>query len=114
MSEVKTRFPVVTNAPKRFPVATQGKPDTLSDSIAQGQNTMKYNKADVDFEHPASGMDSCKDCFSFDPNWSCNKVNGQVRPEDWCNEFTKLVGMGLPRSSNTTNNLPQTGVKKMK
>jgi hypothetical protein len=100
------------NIPAQFPVAKQGKPDTLSAEPLQEVTIKKKNKSQVSFESPGMGADKCRDCKHFDPSWSCYLVNGVVKPDDWCNEYDEVKGIGLPIASNTTSNLPQTGVKK--
>lgn len=48
----------------------------------------KFTKAEVDFEHPASGMDLCRRCVYFQPaTKSCRIVEGLIQPNDWCNKF---------------------------
>lgn len=49
----------------------------------------KFDKSDVDFEHPAKGKDHCKDCQYFEvfgPQ-KCAIVSGKIEPGDWCKEF---------------------------
>jgi len=46
----------------------------------------KLSKQQVDFEHPASGMDHCEDC-KFYLGGACSLVAGSIAPEDWCKRF---------------------------
>lgn len=108
MSEIKTKFPPV-RIPSRFPVAPQGKPDTLSSEPAMEAITHKYEKSEVQFEHPAKGMSDCDDCKHFDPCWSCYLVNGMVRPEDWCNKFEQIKGIGYSIPSSAIKGLAYSG-----
>jgi len=48
----------------------------------------KFTKDEVDFEHPASGMDPCSRCVYFQSaSKSCKIVDGLIQPDDWCNKF---------------------------
>jgi hypothetical protein len=44
----------------------------------------KVSKASVDYEHPAKGMDHCRDCRYFEAPHGCHKVEGAIQPGDWC------------------------------
>ncbi len=49
---------------------------------------MKWNKSEVQFEHPGMGEDKCEDCIHFIPSdHKCSIVKGKVEPKDWCNKF---------------------------
>jgi hypothetical protein len=43
-------------------------------------------KEEVKFEHPAKGKDHCKSCKFFRKD-HCAIVKGDIKPEDWCEEF---------------------------
>lgn len=47
----------------------------------------KFSKIAAQFEHPAKGDDRCGECIHFLPHLACDKVDGLVRPEDWCTLF---------------------------
>jgi hypothetical protein len=48
----------------------------------------KFTKKEVDFEHPASGMDHCADCTHFLKDaHACKIVAGKVLAGDWCQKF---------------------------
>lgn len=44
-------------------------------------------KAEVQYEHPASGDEHCADCVSFRSPNGCALVESPIQPEDWCNLF---------------------------
>jgi hypothetical protein len=47
-----------------------------------------YTKAEVNFEHPATGMNHCGECTYF-LGGRCAIVVGVVQPGDWCKKFAK-------------------------
>ena len=49
----------------------------------------KYTHAQVDYEHPAKGMDQCRDCTHFIAGKpaECEIVKSPIRPEDWCKKW---------------------------
>jgi hypothetical protein len=50
------------------------------------------DKEQVKFEHPATGMDICRQCVHFLKEKNrCEIVSGSVQPEDWCDRFKKRV-----------------------
>jgi hypothetical protein len=47
--------------------------------------TDKLAKQAVQFEHPASMSDHCRDCrFYLAPVEQCRFVAGDIQPQDWC------------------------------
>lgn len=44
-------------------------------------------KAEVQYEHPASGDEHCAACVSFRSPDGCALVESPIQPEDWCNLF---------------------------
>jgi len=46
----------------------------------------RYEKSQVEFEHPAKGPNHCSQCVHFQGK-TCEIVKGSVDPEDWCNKF---------------------------
>jgi hypothetical protein len=48
----------------------------------------KYDKDEVQFEHPASHGD-CDDCKHWQSPDSCEIVKGKVLEEDWCDKFDR-------------------------
>lgn len=54
------------------------------------QDAGKISKERARFEHPAKGMDHCKDCVHFQPEQkACEIVAGVITPKDWCKYFRK-------------------------
>ncbi len=58
------------------------------------QDKDKYTHAEVRFEHPARGKNSCDECAHFIRGslggWhvgGCELVNDPIEPQDWCNKF---------------------------
>lgn len=50
-----------------------------------------YTKDEVKFEHPAKGMDNCRDCAHFiAKDHLCKIVEGTIQPGDWCDKFKKV------------------------
>ena len=50
---------------------------------------MKLSKESVGYEHPAAKSNHCVICRHFEPKDSCEIVAGKIRPEDWCERFSK-------------------------
>jgi len=50
----------------------------------------KYTKLEVLYEHPAKGMDHCKNCIHFEAPKHCEIVEGIIHPEDWCKKFERI------------------------
>ena len=51
--------------------------------------TEKYPKSEVEFEHPAKGPNHCKDCAHWlSPN-RCAIVRGHIAGIDWCDKWKK-------------------------
>lgn len=48
---------------------------------------MKLTKIEVRYEHPAKGMDECKDCKYFLTPDRCRIVEGTIQPNGWCERF---------------------------
>ena len=58
------------------------------------QDKDKYTHAEVRFEHPASGKNTCDECAHFIRGslggWhvgGCELVKDPIEPQDWCNKF---------------------------
>lgn len=50
--------------------------------------TPKRSKSSVEFQHPAKGMDHCRNCKFFEePQNRCQKVAGVILPNAWCRLF---------------------------
>ena len=47
----------------------------------------KFCKIAVQFKHPAKGADRCGECIYFLTHLACVKVDGLIRPDDWCTLF---------------------------
>jgi ketosteroid isomerase-like protein len=66
---------------------------------SERQDKDKYTHAEVRFEHPARGKNTCDECAHFIRGslggWhvgGCELVKDPIEPEDWCNKFnTSLV-----------------------
>lgn len=55
---------------------------------AGGKHTkVWYTKAEVKFEHPAKGDDSCGGCVHFRGPNKCAIVQGFIRRTDWCDKY---------------------------
>jgi hypothetical protein len=48
-----------------------------------------YTKAEVNFQSPARGMNTCSQCKHY-LGGRCEIVSGSVQPGDWCNKFVKV------------------------
>ena len=50
----------------------------------------KFTKKEVNYETPGKGMDNCEDCFFFQVlhKNGCKIVEGFIKPNDWCDEWT--------------------------
>lgn len=55
----------------------------------------KFTKTEVDFEHPAKGVNHCGECKHFEVHGPklCEIIAGTILPEDWCNKFSKSYRM---------------------
>jgi hypothetical protein len=58
------------------------------------QDKDKYTHAEVRFEHPARGKNTCDECAHFIRGslggWhlgGCELVKDPIEPQDWCNKF---------------------------
>ena len=58
------------------------------------QDKDKYTHAEVRFEHPSRGKNTCDECAHFIRGslggWhvgGCELVNDPIEPQDWCNKF---------------------------
>jgi hypothetical protein len=49
----------------------------------------KFTHAEVKYEHPANGMDQCKNCVHYLGVNDCELVKPPIRAEDWCQKFKK-------------------------
>jgi len=61
---------------------------------SERQEKDKYTHAEVRFEHPARGKDTCDECAHFIRGslggWhvgGCEIVKDPIEPEDWCKKF---------------------------
>ena len=57
-------------------------------SIARALRGEKYQKDEVNFQHPAAKAD-CDDCKYWKSPSSCDIVVGVVKCEDYCNKFER-------------------------
>jgi hypothetical protein len=76
-------------SPKTPPQLKKGLAKRLAHLLA-GVNVNpggKFTKAQVGFEHPAQGMDHCRDCVHFRRPHGCQIVAGTVQAGDWCRKF---------------------------
>jgi hypothetical protein len=48
----------------------------------------KLTHSEVNYEHPAQGMNECRDCKHYDAP-HCRLVKDPIRPEDWCKKFER-------------------------
>jgi hypothetical protein len=48
---------------------------------------MKHTKEEVKFEHPAKGLNHCKDCVHWNAPNRCKIVEGKVMGVDWCDKW---------------------------
>ena len=62
------------------------------------QEKDKYTHAEVRFEHPARGKNTCDECAHFIRGslggWhvgGCEIVKDPIEPEDWCNKFNAFL-----------------------
>lgn len=51
------------------------------------EDTVKKDKSEVSFEHPAKGPHHCHDCIHWIPPEACQLVAGTIKPGDWCKLF---------------------------
>jgi hypothetical protein len=61
---------------------------------SERQEKDKYTHAEVGFEHPSRGKNTCDECAHFVRGslggWhvgGCEIVKDPIEPEDWCNKF---------------------------
>ena len=47
----------------------------------------KFQKSQVDFEHPAKGPHHCSQCRHFEAPDACEIVAGTINRRDWCKKF---------------------------
>lgn len=52
----------------------------------------KLSQADARYQGTAKGSEHCGSCFHFQPTNDCKFVQGEIRPEGWCQLFTKRAG----------------------
>lgn len=64
--------------------------------IEEDEVDSKFSKIAAQFEHPAKGDDHCGECVHFLAHLACEKVDGLIRPEDWCSLFEAAAA--APRS----------------
>jgi hypothetical protein len=62
------------------------------------QDKDKYTHAEVGFEHPARGKNTCDECAHFIRGslggWhvgGCEIVTDPIEPGDWCNKFNACL-----------------------
>ena len=77
------------------------------------QEKDKYTHAEVRFEHPARGKNTCDECAHFIRGslggWhvgGCEIVKNPIEPEDWCNKFNASLVKPLKTLKRTSRLTP--------
>jgi hypothetical protein len=77
------------------------------------QDKDKYTHAEVRFEHPARGKNTCDECAQFIRGslggWhvgGCEIVKNPIEPEDWCNKFNASLVKPLKTLKRTSRLTP--------
>ena len=80
--------------------------------VSERQDKDKYTHAEVRFEHPARGENTCDECEHFIRGslggWhigGCEIVKDPIEPEDWCNKFNASLVKPL-KTLKLTSRLP--------
>ena len=77
------------------------------------QDKDKYTHAEVRFEHPARGKNTCDECAHFIRGslggWhvgGCELVKDPIEPQDWCNKFNASLVKPLKTLKLTSRLIP--------